>query len=100
MRKQLLPPLHPGEILWEEFLKPLGIAPSYLAQEIGVSAQLISEIVVGNRAITERVITRTSAPRFNNSWTVWLPTVPVPPMTTIFDIGDLLGLCELPEYQR
>jgi hypothetical protein len=36
--------------------------------------------------LAERVITLTSAPRLNNSWTVWLPTVPVPPITTIFDI--------------
>src|SRR5450631_1026255 len=38
----------------------------------------------------ERVITRTSTPRANNSLTAWLPIVPVPPITTVFDINDLL----------
>src|SRR5471030_1029421 len=57
---------------------------------------------LGSEAIrlAERVITRTSAPRFTNSWTVWLPTVPVPPITTIFDMSNLLGFRELPEYQH
>lgn len=45
----------------------------------------------------ERVITRTSAPRITNSRTVWLPTVPVPPMTTIFDMSRLLNFSELSE---
>jgi len=46
--------------------------------------------------LAERVITRTSTPRFNNSLTVWLPTVPVPPITTVFDMSDLLAFSELP----
>ncbi len=52
MRNQLLPPIHPGEILLEEFLIPLGLAQDRLAQEIGVPVQHISEIVAGKRAIT------------------------------------------------
>jgi len=52
MRKKLLPPIHPGAILLEEFLKPLGITPARLAKEVGVPAQRIREIVAGKRAIT------------------------------------------------
>lgn len=42
-----LPPIHPGEILDEEFLKPLGISKYRLAKEIGVPAQRIGQIVAG-----------------------------------------------------
>lgn len=44
--------LTPGEILLEEFLKPMGISQYRLAKEIGVPAQRIGEIVAGRRAIT------------------------------------------------
>jgi antitoxin HigA-1 len=45
-------PVAPGELLMEEFLKPLGISQYRLAKEIGVPAQRIGQIVKGNRAIT------------------------------------------------
>lgn len=45
-------PVTPGEILLEEFLKPLGLSQYRLAKEIGVPAQRISEIVAGKRSIT------------------------------------------------
>lgn len=47
-----LAPVHPGEMLVEEFLKPLGITNYRLAKEIGVPAQRIGEIVAGRRSIT------------------------------------------------
>ena len=47
-----LPPISPGEMLMEEFLKPMGISKYRLAKEIGVPAQRIGEIVAGRRAIT------------------------------------------------
>ena len=47
-----LAPIHPGEILREEFLIPLGISNYRLAKEIGVPAQRIGEIVAGRRSIT------------------------------------------------
>lgn len=47
-----LPPVTPGEILLEEFLKPMGITQYRLAKEIGVPQRRIGEIVVGKRAIT------------------------------------------------
>jgi addiction module HigA family antidote len=50
MRK--LKPVTPGELLLEEYLKPMGISRYRLAKEIGVPAQRIGEIVAGRRAIT------------------------------------------------
>jgi addiction module HigA family antidote len=50
MRK--LDPIAPGELLLEEFLKPMGISQYRLAKEIGVPAQRIGAIVAGKRAIT------------------------------------------------
>jgi addiction module HigA family antidote len=47
-----LDPIHPGEILREEFMKPLGVSINRLAREIAVPPGRISEIVNGNRAIT------------------------------------------------
>lgn len=47
-----LAPITPGEILLEEFLKPMGISQYRLAKEINVPAQRISEIVAGRRAVT------------------------------------------------
>lgn len=50
--KTKLAPVTPGELLWEEFLVPMGISRYRLAKEIGVPAQRIGEIVAGRRAIT------------------------------------------------
>jgi antitoxin HigA-1 len=50
MRK--VPHPHPGEILLEEFLKPMGITQYRLAKEIGVPQRRIGEIVAGARAVT------------------------------------------------
>lgn len=47
-----LAPVTPGELLLEEFLRPMGISQYRLAKEIGVPAQRIGEIVAGRRAIT------------------------------------------------
>jgi addiction module HigA family antidote len=46
------PPVHPGEILLEEFLKPLAISLSRLAKEIGVPQRRIGEVIAGKRDIT------------------------------------------------
>ena len=48
----VLAPIHPGEILFEDFLKPMGITQYRLAKEIGVPQRRIGEIVAGKRAIT------------------------------------------------
>ncbi|MBK7200526.1 MAG: HigA family addiction module antitoxin [Anaerolineae bacterium] len=49
---QRLNPMMPGELLYEEFLEPMGLSQYRLAKEIGVPAQRISDIVAGKRAIT------------------------------------------------
>jgi len=51
MSEQKLPPVHPGEILLEEFLKPMGVSQYRLAKDIHVPARRINEIVHGKRAI-------------------------------------------------
>ena len=52
MTKRDLPPVHPGEILLEDFLKPLEITRYRLAKSIGVPQRRIDEICAGKRAIT------------------------------------------------
>lgn len=47
-----LPNIHPGEVLLEEFLKPMGVSQYRLAKTIGVPAMRISEICAGKRAVT------------------------------------------------
>ncbi len=49
---KVITPIHPGEILYEEFLKPLGVSQYRLAKDIVVSARRINEIVHGTRSIT------------------------------------------------
>ncbi len=46
------PPTHPGEILLEEFLKPLGMTQADLAEKIGVSYPRVNELVRGKRGVT------------------------------------------------
>ena len=60
MAKQKLPPIHPGEILMEEFLKAMGISQYRLAKDINVPARRINEIVHGKRAITPDTALRLS----------------------------------------
>ena len=52
MSPRKVPYPHPGEILLEEFLKPMGITQYRLAKEIGVPQRRIGEIVAGNRSVT------------------------------------------------
>jgi addiction module HigA family antidote len=49
---RLLDPVTPGDLLWEEFMSPMGLSRYRLAKEIGVPAQRIGDIVNGKRAIT------------------------------------------------
>lgn len=51
-KNSVLDPVSPGELLWEEFLSPMGLSRYRLAKEIGVPAQRIGDIVNGKRAIT------------------------------------------------
>ena len=52
MTSQKLPPVHPREILLEEYLRPLGISQNKLGRDLNVPPQRINEIVRGQRAIT------------------------------------------------
>ncbi len=52
MAEKKLKPVHPGEILLEEFLKPLGLSQNRLALSIGVPPRRINEIVLGKRSIS------------------------------------------------
>ena len=47
-----LNPIHPGEVLLEEFIKPMNLSQNRLAIEIGVDARRVNEIVLGGRSIT------------------------------------------------
>jgi len=52
MAAKLLEPIHPGEILYEEFMQPLAVSINALAREIAVPPNRISDIVNGKRSIT------------------------------------------------
>jgi len=58
MNKQKIKPVHPGEILLEEFLKPMGISQNKLAVDIGVPPRRINEIVREKRRITAETALR------------------------------------------
>ncbi len=52
MSEKKLAPVHPGEVLQEEFLKPMGLSQNQVALAMGVPARRINEIVLGRRRIT------------------------------------------------
>jgi len=58
--EKLLSPIHPGEILMEEFLEPMGISQYRLAKDISVPPRRINEIVHGKRSITPDTALRLS----------------------------------------
>jgi len=68
---QKLPPIHPGEVLLEDFMKPLGLSKYRVAKDIGVPALRISQIVRGQRSITADTAMRL-ARYFGTSAAVWL----------------------------
>ena len=71
MAKNKLAPIHPGEILMEEFLKPLGVSQYRLARDINVPARRINEIVHGVRGISADTALRLSR-YFGTSEHLWL----------------------------
>ena len=71
MIEDRLNPIHPGEVLQEEFIKPLGLSQNRLALAIGVPARRINEIVLGRRGITADTALRL-ARFFGNSPQFWL----------------------------
>ncbi len=71
MPEKKLLPVHPGEVLLEEFLKPMGISQYRLARDISVPPRRINEIVHGTRAITADTALRLSR-YFGTSERFWL----------------------------
>lgn len=71
MTKEKLHPVHPGEVLSEEFLKPLGLSQNRLALDIGVPPRRINEIVLEKRRITADTALRL-ARYFNTPPQFWL----------------------------
>jgi len=71
MAKDKLKPIHPGETLLEEFLKPMGLSQNRLAIDMGVPARRINEIVLGKRRITADTALRL-ARYFDMSPQFWL----------------------------
>ena len=71
MASKMESPVHPGEILLEEFLKPLGMSQYRLAKGISVSPRRINEIVHGNRSVTADTALRL-ARFFGTSDRFWL----------------------------
>ena len=71
MARKRLPAIHPGEILLEEFLKPMGISQYRVAKDINVPARRINEIVHGKRSITANTALRL-AQYFGTSPQFWL----------------------------
>jgi addiction module HigA family antidote len=69
--KERLPNIHPGEVLLEEFLKPLGMTQNRLAREIHVPPRRINEIVLGKRSLTPDTALRL-ARYFGTSDRFWL----------------------------
>ena len=71
MKTKKIPPIHPGEILLEDFLEPMGISQYKLAKDISVSPRRINEIVQSKRSITADTALRLSL-YFGLSERFWL----------------------------
>ena len=71
MADEKLPPVHPGEVLQEEFMTPLGITQYRLSKDVGVHPRRINEIVHGKRSVTADTALRLSR-YFGMSERFWL----------------------------
>ena len=71
MEEKKIKPVHPGEVLREEFLKPMNLSQNRLAINIGVDARRINEIVLGKRRVTADTSLRLSR-FFGNSAQFWM----------------------------
>ena len=71
MYETKMPPVHPGEILYEDFMKPLGITQYRLAKEMHVYPRRVNEIVHGKRAISADTALRL-ARYFGTSAELWM----------------------------
>jgi antitoxin HigA-1 len=71
MSTDLLPPVHPGEILREEFMRPLELSSNEVARRLGITAARVNEVASGRRGITADTALRLSR-LFNTSAEFWL----------------------------
>lgn len=71
MRKKRIKPIHPGEILLEEFLKPMGISQYRLSKDLSVPPRRINEIVKGVRSISANTALKLSF-YFGLTETFWI----------------------------
>lgn len=92
-KAKLLPLVTPGEILAEEFLKPLGITEYRVARDIGVPARRINEIVHGIRAVTPDTALRLSQ-YFGTTPQFWLN------LQTDYELRRILREEGLPKIER
>lgn len=87
-----LSPIHPGEVLLEDYLKPLGISQNQLARDIDIPVSRVSEIVHGTRAITADTAVRL-AEYLGTSPELWLG------LQTDYDLRRIRGTT-WPEIKR
>ncbi len=71
MSRGKLKPVHPGEVLWLDFMEPLGISAYRLAKETGISAQHIGRIIKGTRGMSGHLALRFGR-FFGTSPSVWM----------------------------
>jgi antitoxin HigA-1 len=71
MAPRSIPLIHPGEVLFEEFLKPLSVSQYRLAKDVSVDPRRVNEIVLGKRAITADTALRLSR-YFGTSERFWI----------------------------
>lgn len=88
--RRKLAPVHPGEVLFEEFLKPMGLSQSRVALAIGVHPRRINEIVLGKRGISADTALRL-AKFFGTSAELWLGLQKDYELDVAMDeVGDLI----------
>jgi len=99
MKKNKLKPVHPGQVLSEEFLKPMGLSQNKLALSIGVPARRINEIVLEKRRVTADTALRL-AKFFKTSAEFWLGLQSQYELDVTADrLGDRLNK-EVREYKK
>lgn len=94
-----LPPIHPGEVLLEEFLKPLGLSPHRLSLELGVPSPRIHALVHKKRRITADTALRLGL-RFGTTPQFWLNLQNLHDLELVrLELGDRLSREVHPQVQ-
>lgn len=98
MNENKFPPVHPGEVLMEDFLKPMGISQYRLAKEMKVYPRKINEIVHGKRSVTADTALRLSH-FFGTSAEVWMNLQALYDLETARDLLEDRILKEVTPFQ-